>query len=114
MNPPLRLVIPAPLITTDTPGTRLAATAALEAVFANAAYGVAVIACRGLRGVYGPVLPFVRTPISSHRAEPSKTLPPKSSVTAKSPLLTGTAALVSTLAIYSPFVGASASVNCRS
>src|SRR5262249_43218740 len=60
---------------------------------AKIAYGDGLIGCRGTR-VTNPPAPLVRTAISNQRGGPEKTLAPKSSVAAKSPLLTGVAALV--------------------
>jgi hypothetical protein len=50
---------------------------------------VGISACRGLRATKLPP-PLVRTPICSQRAGPVNMFAPKSSVTVKSPFVTGT------------------------
>ena len=67
---------------------------------------MAVSAWRGVRLVKAP-LPFVRTAMSSQRAPPVNTPPPKSSATVNKPLVTPTEAVVTGAATMLPLTSAS-------
>src|SRR5436190_1108840 len=88
------------------------AGSALVRLAAATAYGAAVRGCRGVSTVKSLVP--LRTEISSQRGFPLKTVEPKSSDTANTPLATVTLVLVSVLPICVPFVTASYRANAMS
>src|SRR3954471_13125405 len=85
------VIVPAPMLAAEIVPERFEA---VPAACAHSAYGVAVSACRGVRGSRAAATPLLRTAISSQRASPGKAGVPKSSRTVNNPLLTTVGAFV--------------------